>query len=357
MGNLSYILAIPTLSVALVAWATASRRLAPGARAAAAAVAVLLGCLPWMLVRTGGIDANGKSDFHWRWTPTPEDRLLAQADEPKPLAPAPAEIPAPAAVASPEDKIDSAAAPAAARVEPAAAARSPTRPAEWPGFRGPDRDGVVHGVQIETDWSQSPPVEMWRRPIGPGWSSFAVSGDLLYTQEQRGDDEVVSCYRLSTGEPVWRHRDATRFWESNGGAGPRGTPTLSNGRVYTLGATGILNALDAANGAVVWSRNAASDTNAKIPDVGHLELTAGRRRPRHRRGVRQARRLRRRDRQAALVRPRQRRQLQLAASRRPSTASRRSCFSADPARPASIRPTAKCCGNTRGKAAPSCSRR
>ncbi len=267
MGNLSYILAIPTLSVALVAWATASRRLAPGARGAAAAAAIVLGCLPWMLVRTGGIDANGKSDFHWRWTPTPEDRLLAQADEPKPVAPAPAEIPEPAAVANPEDKTKASAATPAAKVEPAAAP-VPTRPAEWPGFRGPDRDDVVHGVQIATDWSQSPPTETWRRPIGPGWSSFAVNGNLVYTQEQRGGDEVVSCYRINTGEAVWRHRDATRFWESNGGAGPRGTPTLSNGRVYTLGATGIVNVLDAVNGAVVWSRNAASDVRAKIPMWG-----------------------------------------------------------------------------------------
>jgi outer membrane protein assembly factor BamB len=104
--------------------------------------------------------------------------------------------------------------------------------------------------------------------VGPGWSSFAVGDGLLYTQEQRGDFEVVACYDAATGKPVWTHRDAARFWESNGGAGPRGTPTLHKGRIYTFGATGIVNALDAGSGAVVWTRNAASDTGAKVPGWG-----------------------------------------------------------------------------------------
>lgn len=275
MGYLSYILAIPTLSVALVAWAAVSRRLAPGARGAAVVAAVVLGCLPWILLRTDGINADGKSDFRWRWTKTPEELLLAQAADESLDAPRggpKATAPAPAAAEAPTEPLPTKAEANATAKEPGktetAAPAAAVRRAEWPGFRGPERDGVIRGVQVATDWAQSPPVELWRRAIGPGWSSFAVSGNLLYTQEQRGGDEVVSCYRVTTGEPVWRHRDATRFWESNGGAGPRGTPTLSNGRVYTFGGTGVLNVLDAVSGAVVWSRNAATDVGAKTPIWG-----------------------------------------------------------------------------------------
>jgi outer membrane protein assembly factor BamB len=235
MGMMLPVFSIPALSLALVAAATVGRRLTNATRRALILAAIVLGCGVFLLLRTGGITGEANSDWHWRWSKTPEERLLAQAaDEPS----------------------------------------APTTPVvtkagiDWPGFRGSERDGVVHGVRIKTDWVASPPVELWRRSIGPGWSSFAVSGDLVYTQEQRGDEEIVSCYSLSTGKPVWRHSDSARFWESNAGPGPRGTPTISNGRLYTLGATGIVNVLDAGTGAVIWSRNAASDTGAKLPGWG-----------------------------------------------------------------------------------------
>ena len=256
-GMLFVVLAIPVLSLAFVAWAVASRRLSDGPRRAAMVATILLASGGWALVRTGGMTGNFDNDLMWRWAKTPEERLLAQAADEQAARPAaPAVLPAAPAVLP--------ATPAVLPVAPAAADTG----ADWPGFRGPHRDGIIPGVRIETDWSASPPVALWRRPIGPGWSSFAVHGDLLYTQEQRGGDEVVACYNVTTGKPVWKHRDAARFWESNGGAGPRATPTLSNGRVYTFGATGILNVLDARDGAVVWSRNAASDTGTKVPGWG-----------------------------------------------------------------------------------------
>ena len=259
--------AVPTVCVALVAGAAASRRLPDGPGRAMLAATILLACGVWTLVRTEGITGDHALNFDWRWTKSPEERLLAQASAEvpeEPIAARAGEIPKAPTIA----RTSPAAPPVATRPEPPAMSERGSPRGEWPGFRGPERDGTSRGIRIETNWSASPPVELWRRPIGPGWSSFAVRGDLVYTQEQRGEDEVVACYNTTTGAPVWTHRDAARFFESNGGAGPRGTPTLSDGRVYAFGATGLVNALDAGSGAVAWSRNAASDTGAQVPTWG-----------------------------------------------------------------------------------------
>jgi outer membrane protein assembly factor BamB len=287
MGMLPVLLAIPTLSLGLVGWAAVSRGLPPGARLGTLAISMLLACSVWALARTVGMHGDG-FDLEWRWTATPEERLLAEghdlplASEAPASALAPPEAPAPAvtvgepAAADPGEAPPTSSPPAPASSAPATAGEAPAAPPttsptmtpEWPGFRGPRRDGVVPDTRIATDWATSPPREIWRRPIGPGWSSFAVDGHRIYTQEQRGEHEIVACYDASTGEPVWAHRDPARFWESNGGAGPRATPTIHDDRVYTLGGTGILNALDARSGAVAWTRNAVEDAEKKVPYWG-----------------------------------------------------------------------------------------
>ncbi|MCY4658599.1 MAG: PQQ-like beta-propeller repeat protein [Acidobacteria bacterium] len=265
MGNLGlqfFLYAVPTLSLVLVVWAVASRDLAPGPRRVSMVAAILLASGVWTLVRSDGVTGDGVPEFAWRWSATAEERLLAPAataDTPGARPPAPA--------ARPEVAAESG---TGGEMAPAIASGSPLTKAEWPGLRGPQRDGVVRGVRIETDWASSPPVELWRRPIGPGVSSFAVQGDLLYTQEQRGEDEIVAAYHVKTGKPIWKHRDASRFWDAHVGAGPRATPAVADGRVYALGAKGILNALDADSGDVVWSRNAASDAGAELPLWGFV---------------------------------------------------------------------------------------
>jgi outer membrane protein assembly factor BamB len=191
-------------------------------------VTILIASGVWTLIRTDGMTSQLHHDLRWRWAQTDEQRFLVKVRNEK-------------------------------MVQPATTASD----ANWPGFRGPNRDGIIHGVRIKKDWIASPPKELWRRQVGPGCSSFAISGNMLYTQEQRGDDEAVTCYDLTSGKPVWIHSDKVRFWDSHAGAGPRATPAIYQGRICTFGATGVVNMLNATTGSVIWSQNAASDTKAK----------------------------------------------------------------------------------------------
>lgn len=131
---------------------------------------------------------------------------------------------------------------------------------DWPGFRGADRTGIVRATDGLWDWDLKPQL-LWRQPIGLGWSSFAVVGNHCVTQEQRGEFESVVCYELHTGREVWEHSDVAYFDEVTGGKGPRATPTIHAGCVYTLGATGILNCLGGSDGRRLWSTNILEDSN------------------------------------------------------------------------------------------------
>lgn len=140
--------------------------------------------------------------------------------------------------------------------------------ARFPQFYGPNRDGVLPGPRLETNWSAQPPEVLWRQKIGAAWSGFAIVGNVAITQEQRGADECVVAYELTSGQPLWLHADPTRYHTTIAGEGPRATPTVVSNRVFTSGATGILNCLDLATGKLIWSRNVVAESKGEIPQWG-----------------------------------------------------------------------------------------
>lgn len=140
-------------------------------------------------------------------------------------------------------------------------------PSDWPAFRGPNRDNRVLGVQFATDWTATPPKELWRKEVGPAWSSFALVGDYLFTQEQRGEEEFVTCHEASTGKEVWSNRVSARF-EDAMGLGPRATPAYDRGKLFAVGATGTFQCLDAATGSVLWTQDLSGDGGKDFPLYG-----------------------------------------------------------------------------------------
>jgi outer membrane protein assembly factor BamB len=137
-----------------------------------------------------------------------------------------------------------------------------------PQFLGAARTGIVTGVRLARDWDTRPPEELWRRPVGRGWSGFAVVDGLAVTLEQRGTEELVTCYDLETGELIWAHGDPVGWDDPLGGPGPRGTPTIDGGEVFTLGGTGLLNVLDLATGELKWSIDVLEDNGAPSLEYG-----------------------------------------------------------------------------------------
>lgn len=133
-------------------------------------------------------------------------------------------------------------------------------PNDYPNYRGRGQAGILNTkLNFALDWKAAPPRALWRQPVGVSWSSFVIVGDYCLTQEQRGEYEAVVCRELQTGNECWQHLDRAYFIEGASGEGPRATPTVFNGRVYSFGATGILNCLDGTDGSPIWSRNVLED--------------------------------------------------------------------------------------------------
>lgn len=138
----------------------------------------------------------------------------------------------------------------------------------FPQFLGPDRNGVLPGPRLDTNWTAHPPAVLWRQKVGAAWSGFAIAGDVCLTQEQRGEDECVVAYELVTGRQIWLHADPAHYNSIIAGEGPHATPTVMSNRVFTCGATGILNCFDLPTGRLVWTRNVVTESGGNIPEWG-----------------------------------------------------------------------------------------
>ncbi len=139
---------------------------------------------------------------------------------------------------------------------------------DYPQFLGPDRNGTVSGVRLARDWSANPPRLIWRRPVGGGWSGFAVAGNSAVTHEQHSEEERVVSYDLPTGRVNWASREVAHYTNPLAGDGPRSTPTIDQGVVYAMGGTGLLTALDLETGKLLWKRDVLKDNDAKLPVWG-----------------------------------------------------------------------------------------
>lgn len=226
--------AVPWGFTAFVAGLVVARWVSPARRTAIALLAAALAFGFWTLVRSDGVWGDFRAERAWRWQPTAEERFLAEGRRK----------------------------PDGARLD------RPLAEAEWPGFRGPGRDSVVAGATLAEDWAARPPRELWRIRVGPGWSSFAVAGRRLFTQEQRGELEVVAAYDADTGAELWAQEYRSRFFEALGGVGPRATPTLARGMLFTLGAEGLLHRLEPTTGTVVWQADLRRDAGREPPPWG-----------------------------------------------------------------------------------------
>ncbi len=134
--------------------------------------------------------------------------------------------------------------------------------ADWPQYRGANRDGISAETELFLSriW---PPPELYRQPIGGGWAGFVAGAGRAYTIEQRRKGEAVTCYDLNGGRELWAFEYPAHFDEQMGGEGPRATPTLDGDTLFVLGAEGDLHCLDSATGKLLWKANILKETGAR----------------------------------------------------------------------------------------------
>ena len=140
---------------------------------------------------------------------------------------------------------------------------------DWPQWRGPRRNGISQEKGFTSEWPKQGPRRLWAARVGVGYSSMAVVGGRVYTMGNVGDVDHVVCLDVANGKLVWDYRYPCPAVDPNGYPGPRCTPTVDGGLVYTVSRVGHLLCLNAATGALVWSRHLVNDFGGFLPTWGY----------------------------------------------------------------------------------------
>ena len=143
--------------------------------------------------------------------------------------------------------------------------------ADWPQWRGPERDGISQESGLLQKWPEGGPPLAWKATgLGEGFASVAVAGGRVLTQGQAGGGQAVIAFDEATGRQLWKTPNGDAYIDRRGG-GPRGTPTIDDDTAYVLGSNGSLIALDPATGKKVWATNVLSRFNARNINWGLSE--------------------------------------------------------------------------------------
>lgn len=135
--------------------------------------------------------------------------------------------------------------------------------ADWPQFLGPTRNGVYAGADLAEVWPKEGPTKIWEKQIGQGFSGPVVVAGKLILFHRVGDNEVVECLDSKSAKTIWKFDYPTSYRDDFGfDEGPRATPSVSDGKVYTFGAEGVLNCEDLATGSKVWNVNVKKELEA-----------------------------------------------------------------------------------------------
>lgn len=192
--------------------------------------------LIWLPTRSEGFAASFAPELRWRWSADVEQRTR---------------------IANSRSETKQSSLRVVTKVE--------LQDGDWPRFRGLNSDGIAddRGLQLS---EKTVAKLVWKRAIGPAWSSVIVVDGLLYTQEQRDSQEAVVCLEATTGVEIWSYSYEARFDDQTkvSGTGPRSTPTFANGKIYSVGGTGIVTCLSSVDGKLVWQRELSNDCKTPV---------------------------------------------------------------------------------------------